>query len=92
MSDLTSRPFRPSPEKCCEACVFGKGEHADWCLKRPDARYQHTATLLKLACESCGKVLPIHITTVHVADRAYSAGYCEQCCPSCANERRGLKA
>lgn len=29
MSDLQSRPYRP--EKCCEACVFGRGEHAEWC-------------------------------------------------------------
>ncbi len=31
MTDLTSRRYNPSPEHCCEACVFGRGEHADWC-------------------------------------------------------------
>jgi hypothetical protein len=32
MTDLNSRPFHPDPEKCCEACVFGTGLHAPWCL------------------------------------------------------------
>lgn len=27
-----SNPYRPSAAQCCEACVFGRGEHADWCL------------------------------------------------------------
>lgn len=29
-----------NPEKCsaCIACVYGNGEHADWCDKRPDAQ------------------------------------------------------
>jgi len=31
MTDLNSRPYNPSPEKCCEACIFGTGEHAEWC-------------------------------------------------------------
>lgn len=31
MSDLQSRPFRPNPEQCCEACVFGSGVHEPWC-------------------------------------------------------------
>ena len=31
MSEITSRPYRP--EQCCEACVFGRGEHAEWCEK-----------------------------------------------------------
>jgi hypothetical protein len=40
--DLTSRPYKPNPEKCCEACAFGAKEHAIWCpssgrifIKRP---------------------------------------------------------
>lgn len=34
MSDLLqSRPFRPDASKCCEACIFGSGEHADWCAE-----------------------------------------------------------
>jgi hypothetical protein len=28
----TSNPYRPNPEKCCEACVFGSGKHGDWCV------------------------------------------------------------
>ncbi|MEN6537694.1 MAG: hypothetical protein ABFD89_28840 [Bryobacteraceae bacterium] len=31
MSDIVSRRYRPNPDKCCEACCFGQGEHADWC-------------------------------------------------------------
>ncbi len=30
MSDLMSRPYKPGA-KCCEACVFGRGKHAEWC-------------------------------------------------------------
>lgn len=29
MSDLVSRPYRPT--QCCESCVFGRGAHAPWC-------------------------------------------------------------
>ena len=33
---LVSRPYRPAA--CCEACVFGRGEHAEWCpTGRPDS-------------------------------------------------------
>jgi hypothetical protein len=32
--DLVSRAYRPDSEKCCESCVFGKGEHANFCAKR----------------------------------------------------------
>src|ERR1039458_3042083 len=31
MADITSRPCLPDPAKCCDACVFGRGEHAAWC-------------------------------------------------------------
>jgi len=31
MSDLISMPYKPDTAKCCEACVFGTGAHADWC-------------------------------------------------------------
>ncbi len=31
MADLQSRPYKPNPQLCCEACAFGRGEHAEWC-------------------------------------------------------------
>lgn len=34
MSDITSRPYHPDPAQCCEACAFGRGEHAEWCSSR----------------------------------------------------------
>jgi hypothetical protein len=34
MADLVSRPYAPDPERCCQACVFGRGEHAEWCAAR----------------------------------------------------------
>lgn len=34
MADLMSRPYKPDPAACCEACVFGRGEHAEWCRER----------------------------------------------------------
>jgi hypothetical protein len=37
MTDLMSRPYAPSTEKCCERCVFGTGPHAAWC-ERANAR------------------------------------------------------
>lgn len=33
MPDLTSRPYKPDPEKCCERCAFGRGNHAIWCAE-----------------------------------------------------------
>lgn len=26
-----SNPYKPNPQQCCEACVFGTGKHAEWC-------------------------------------------------------------
>lgn len=31
MSEIKSRPY--NPDKCCEACCFGRGGHASWCEK-----------------------------------------------------------
>ena len=33
-ADIVSRLYKPDAERCCEVCVFGRGEHADWCEKR----------------------------------------------------------
>jgi len=30
-----SNPYHPDPAKCCEACIFGRGKHADWCDQAP---------------------------------------------------------
>ena len=29
--DFKSRRYQPDPAQCCERCVFGRGEHAEWC-------------------------------------------------------------
>jgi|HubBroStandDraft_6_1064221.scaffolds.fasta_scaffold540979_2 hypothetical protein len=29
MPEIVSRPY--STAACCEKCVFGRGEHAEWC-------------------------------------------------------------
>jgi len=34
MSHIQSRPNNPNPAMCCEACVYGRGEHADWCIDK----------------------------------------------------------
>ena len=34
MSEITSRVYQPSPDKCCDRCVFATGEHAAWCPAR----------------------------------------------------------
>ena len=31
MESIVSRVFQPDAAQCCEACVFGRGEHAAWC-------------------------------------------------------------
>jgi hypothetical protein len=31
MSDIQSRPYKVGA--CCEACIFGRGEHAAWCAE-----------------------------------------------------------
>lgn len=31
MSGITSRPYHPDPQMACERCVWGRGEHAEWC-------------------------------------------------------------
>jgi hypothetical protein len=32
-----SNPYRPNEQHgCCEACVFGRGEHAPWCYPITD--------------------------------------------------------
>jgi len=31
MSEIVSRVYQPNAAMCCEACVFGSGEHAEWC-------------------------------------------------------------
>ena len=32
--NIRSRQYRPDPEKCCSACVFGEGMHADFCGRK----------------------------------------------------------
>lgn len=46
MSNLISRPYHPN--MCCERCVFGTGEHADWCC-------------FTTPCAICGR--PVNIRT-----------------------------
>jgi hypothetical protein len=43
--DIVSRPNRPNPDLCCEACVYGKGKHAEWCPKDPGARQKRMRDL-----------------------------------------------
>jgi len=32
MSEIQSKVYQPNPRKCCEACAFGSGEHARFCV------------------------------------------------------------
>ena len=32
MREVRSGVYNPNPEKCCEACVFGRGRHSAWCV------------------------------------------------------------
>lgn len=55
-----SNPYRPSPDACCEACVFGRGEHAEWCWPclgcgaRLDLWTQWKVAHSQAACKVCG--------------------------------------
>jgi hypothetical protein len=33
--EIVSRPYKNDTGSACEACVFGRGEHAVFCPKRP---------------------------------------------------------
>jgi hypothetical protein len=45
MSDITSRPYKPDPAKCCSGCVFG-GVHEPWCTAEQRRRAIETVNLL----------------------------------------------
>jgi len=50
-----SNPYKPDPARCCEACVFGRGEHAAFCLSW-DVLH-HFDTLVPpgpCGCAACG--------------------------------------
>lgn len=47
-SDIVSRPYDVNPEKACEACIFGRGEHTPWC-ESIDATFQHLRGRARLA-------------------------------------------
>ena len=38
MSAIISRPYQHAAA-CCEACVFGKGEHAEFCAIRKQQKW-----------------------------------------------------
>jgi hypothetical protein len=40
MSEITSRVYQPNAAMCCEACVFGRGEHAEWCTAPCNHRWK----------------------------------------------------
>jgi len=40
-TSFTMPQAKPDPAMCCDACVFGRGEHAEWCPQKqntPDYR------------------------------------------------------
>jgi hypothetical protein len=50
--ELQSRPYQPDPKQCCEACVFGRGQHAEWCATTaPAASFALHVALKCLALE-----------------------------------------
>ncbi len=36
MSDLMSRLYPEHLTAACERCIFGRGDHAEWCPERQD--------------------------------------------------------
>lgn len=43
--------YRPDPEYCCEACVFGRGEHAIWCRAQCACRAAETDVVMGCDCQ-----------------------------------------
>jgi len=37
-SSFTMEQYKPNPDMCCEACVFKRGEHSEWCDKAKEAQ------------------------------------------------------
>jgi len=31
MDEIVSRVYQPAADQCCQACVFGSGDHAEFC-------------------------------------------------------------
>ena len=46
-----SNPYHPNAEMCCEACVFGRGEHARWCERRAGTGAEALPERLAIASE-----------------------------------------
>lgn len=42
---FTMPKAEPNPLMCCEACIFGRGEHAEWC--------DHHIDLQRMADDGC---------------------------------------
>lgn len=42
--------YRPAPGACCGKCVFGRGDHADWCDSlTPSERLDRIDRIIALA-------------------------------------------
>lgn len=54
MADLQSRPYKPNPDVCCEACVFKGGPHALWCEKAKPGDLVTGNVVYGDRCLSCG--------------------------------------
>jgi hypothetical protein len=51
---IHSLPYRVNPEKACECCVFGTGQHEVWCADRvltPQEVEKIAARILDSCCE-----------------------------------------
>jgi hypothetical protein len=54
-----SNPYHPDPAHCCEACVFGTGEHAAFCSQSV-ADSQAIIAALELAMEEWRELVGQH--------------------------------
>jgi hypothetical protein len=43
---IQSRPYKPDSNKCCQACAFGTGKHAEFCESK---------ALTKLLADAMGR-------------------------------------
>jgi hypothetical protein len=55
-----SNPYSPNPQMCCEACIFGSGEHAWFCALHPQsAAIRHLAAEADLASRRVALEIPL---------------------------------
>lgn len=74
-------PSSPGADKltCCEACVYGRGEHAAWCgLRARPAEATESRRGLPDRCPSCGAASVVHWSPIGGAAESWQCLVCDR--------------